>query len=782
MRSTKLVLVLAAVAALAACKKEEVQGPLAGCKTAGYASTCFADADCCSFGCVYGVCAPNPLEDGVCRTRSDCAGGRFCVNERCKTIACFGPGTMCTVGVTPCCGSCSAGFCTGDNAPVAIAGPDLAGAQVPFRIPIQLTNASRDPDNVPSNSGLTYAWTVVAGPAGSSFEPGSTAPAPRFTPAATGAYQLRLTATSGLLSHTDDITFVAVNTPPEVVTMTPDVLGTFYVSRNQPKVMSATVADDDGGPVSCTWAKKGPSDVGYTVVSGPAACAGASGARATGTVQMTLNENLPGTWEVQLGVDDHVNPIVSVSRFVKVLNDPPVVEAGPKRWGNYGLGPIPLSGTATDLNFDVVNLTSGDPYFTWEWKVTTAPAGSGQQDLVLPAATPSTTFTPDHEGTYILTLTADDHELAEHADAGPRGSVGTDTVEVQVEPYILPLGEVADAVYVRGGNKILVADTDAGNEYRLKRVDPATLMVDPTFDVTLAARPIAIGLDPTDAQAIVAMAGGRFQVVTGIGATPAVANTVPAGSGAPADLVDLAHAGACAYGVTASGAVYRLNLAAPGAPYYQAAQCSNCGSFPVQPYDPAGVPFNRAVTGTATVGTTTGPWLWLRNVGTGRIGRYEIHEANCNLQTPYVPASTTTSGMAGKGGLWLSADVEDLYISWTTVYDARSTTLASRFYGLPSIYPDHVETTLDGGGLTGAAALQTTTALSTFSRAAVDGQFTAGSNRAFPSLGWQGNQILNYGQFAFVRTGGGAYYAIVRANVGTTAAPTYRWGLVNLGP
>ena len=60
MRSTKLLVLLTALAALAACKKEGLEGPLAGCRTASYASFCSADAQCCSFGCVYGTCMPNP--------------------------------------------------------------------------------------------------------------------------------------------------------------------------------------------------------------------------------------------------------------------------------------------------------------------------------------------------------------------------------------------------------------------------------------------------------------------------------------------------------------------------------------------------------------------------------------------------------------------------------------------------------------------------------------------------------------------------------------------------
>ncbi len=404
----------------------------------------------------------------------------------------------------------------------------------------------------------------------------------------------------------------------------------------------------------------------------------------------------------------------------------------------------------------------GDAAFTWSWTVTSGPVGTSQVGTIV-GTTPSVAFTPDREGAYVVTLTVDDHH------GGPRGGVGTDTVEVQVEPYILPLGEVADARYVAGTNKIVLVETDAGSAYQLKIVDPATLDVD--FLVTLAARPTCVALDPTQTEALVGEAGGRWQRVTGIQAIPAVANTVPAGAGSAADLVDVAHAGNCAYGVTAGGSVLLLHPLASGSPYSDLVSCPTCTGTNA----PAG---DRAVTATANVGGTTAPWLWLRQTGSGRLGRYEIH-TNCNLQTPYV---WTDSAAAGKRGLWLSSDVQDLYVAWTSVYDARSATLAKRFYGLPSLLPDHLETTLVGTELVGAVAQYLTTGLSTFSRVAVDGELTAGATRAYPLLGFNGDAIPNYGRLAFVRTGGGAYYAIVRANVGTVASPTYRWGLVNLGP
>jgi hypothetical protein len=436
------------------------------------------------------------------------------------------------------------------------------------------------------------------------------------------------------------------------------------------------------------------------------------------------------------------------------------------RYGNHGLGAIPLNGTATDINFDVVNLTSSDATFTWRWTVSTAPGDSGQAGVEI-GTTPSVSFTPDRPGTYTLTLTVDD------GHAGPNGDSDTADVQVQVDPYILPLGEVADAEYVDVANRIVLVETDAGNAYRLKIVDPATLDVD--YVVTLAARPTALALNPLQTEAVVGIDGARFQRITGIQATPAVATTVPATPGVAleANLVDIAHAGACVYGVSAGGAAYRLDPSASVAPYWWNASCPTCSSTDA----PGGT---RAATATTTVAgaSVAAPHLWLLNTSSGRLGRWEIH-GNCDLRSALIK-SPTDNTLQGTTGLWLSADAADLYSTRTSVYDAVSSTLATRVTTPLTATPDHLDTTLTTT-LVGAIAQRGTGSLQKFTRSAVGSQFQAGSAATYPILGHNGDRKTNYGVFGFVRSDGGEYYAIVRADVGTTT-PVWKWGLVNLGP
>jgi hypothetical protein len=768
---TKLLVMLPALAlALAACKKESTEGPLAGCKPAGLStSLCAADAECCSFACEYGICTPNRVVGGVCSTNGDCAGGRVCVGGRC-TIASCNPGGACTPGVgdTCCRGACTytgVGYtCPVDTPPVAVAGRVGTANPVPIRIPIQLTNASSDLNG----DAMSYTWSVIP-PTGSvaTFAPSTTFPTPTFTPDLAGAYSITLRAENAGGYDTDTISFSAVNTAPTISMppdVPPDVAGTTYQSRNVPLTFSATVTDADGGPVTCAWSKKSPSAV-TTPVPGlcgelVCTCAGASGMAAVGYPQFTLNEDQAGKWEVVLTVSDNVNPPVSKSRFVMVENDPPVAEAGPKRWGNFRLGAIPISGTATDVNSDVVNLTQGDGTFTWSWDVTAAPALSALAGTNV-GTTSSIAFTADWPGLYTLTLTVDDHH------GGPYGGVGMDSVDVQVEPYILPLGEVADAKYVDGSQRVVLVETDAGNAYHLKIVNPASLDVD--YVVTLAAKPTVIGLNATQTEATVGEVGGGWQRITGIQGVPTIESTVAAGQGASANLTDVVYASSCRYGMTGGGTVYYLDVAAP---FAKSAICPNCDS---------GVNDPIATRGVAGQAGTASWYVWLLRTTSGRLGKYQVNTSNCNLTNP-APAFRTDSTVAGKEGLWLSADQQDLFTAWTTVYDARSATLATRVATPFPLVPSHLSTTEVGADLVCAVAQNSTTALAKVSRTTVGTDFTWSADLDFPFLGHNGDAIYNYGRFAFVRTGGGEYYAIVRANVATAAAPVWKWGMVNLGP
>ena len=346
MRSTTLRLALPLVTvlalALAGCKKEGTEGPLAACRPVS--TPCGIDSDCCSYGCMFGSCSQNPLEGGSCRTSDDCDYPRVCVDQQCtSSVACRNGGSSCLQGSDCCSGLCTAGACTTDRAPVAQAGADDLGT-VPFGIPIALSGAaSTDPDS--GTVGLLYQWSVLSAPAGSAAQPTPAGTvSTTFTPDVADPltpYVVQLKVTKGALSSTDTVTFRAVNTAPAIA-MPADVAAPAYQSRDVALTFSATVSDADGGPVTCSWAKTSPSSV-TTQVSGPTTCAGASGAPAQGQSTITLNEDEAGTWVLTLTASDGLNAVAK-SRYVNVQNDPPVASAG---FSNGAIATVPSTSAIT---------------------------------------------------------------------------------------------------------------------------------------------------------------------------------------------------------------------------------------------------------------------------------------------------------------------------------------------------------------------------------------------------------------------------------------------------
>ncbi len=761
MRSTKFLLIPAIAAlALSGCKKEGVEGPLAGCLPVnGYYSSCTADAQCCSFGCQYGRCVANPVEGGICATHGDCqsplGSPRLCVGGRCATVpgGCIS-GLACAASAPCCTGSCTNGLCPIDNPPIAVTGPDMV---VPFRIPILLENHSYDPDTM-SAVGVSYTWEWLEKPVGSTAaftdpygRPDSTWSTPKFTPDLLGTYRILLTAWSaGRHGATDEVDYTAVNTPPEIVAMDPDILGTFYQSRNgvPPLTTTASVADADGGPVYCTWFKKGPTDPGYTQVSNRTTCAAASGARATGTSMYPLSEDQAGTWEIRLTVDDTVNTF-SKSRFVNVQNDAPVLLPEPStakmatRYGNVGSTDlVPLKGSVYDKNGDTV---------TWQWSMTgTKPVGSTAARFVPVAGNQQNIdFVPDKEGLYTLNL---------HVDDG-HGGTADKAVDVIVGPYVLPLGHVYDAAFAAA--KLIMIGDDAGAG-RLWIVDPAVPAV--TYTVNLDSLPTALGVSADGTQAVVARAGAAWDLVNLTTGTPSGAPRTGlgtyGGSGA-FDASSVAWANGRVYVTSAGGRLRRLLLSATAIPY---------DIVPEQPASFTLDPSTRAV-GSAT-------YLWLLG-SNGSLTRC-LADNNDQIRDP---VKNPTTGVASASGMWLSATSADLFFGGKLdVHEADSIVAPYLAYlGVLPAVPTHVGTMDDGGTLVGVISQVTSTSLTRFSGTGFTETTPA---LVIPFIGELGERRDPEGRFAFVTTVGGVttYYAIVAVDRGTPSMTDDLWGLFTIVP
>ncbi|HYO47463.1 MAG TPA: PKD domain-containing protein [Gemmatimonadota bacterium] len=180
-----------------------------------------------------------------------------------------------------------------NRAPTADAGFNLEGTET---IPVTLdgTNSS-DPDGDP----LTYTWTFVSVPAGSSAGIiAANAASASFTPDVEGVYVVQLQVSDGQLSSTDTATITAgpFNHTP-VGTLT--IAGGAQILAGASVTATAAFTDADDDPLDFTWTLDAPDgSVATLTVSGD-------------ETQATFTADVPGEFVIALSVTDGENVVVS---------------------------------------------------------------------------------------------------------------------------------------------------------------------------------------------------------------------------------------------------------------------------------------------------------------------------------------------------------------------------------------------------------------------------------------------------------------------------------------
>ncbi|MCW1921004.1 DNRLRE domain-containing protein [Luteolibacter arcticus] len=184
----------------------------------------------------------------------------------------FGSAEYATVAARPKLVITSGGSGPVNAAPVVNAGNDQSATLAGSSAQVSLNGTASD-DGLPSGSSLAVTWTRVSGPAAVSFSaPNSPATQATFTQA--GSYVLRLTATDGALTRTDDVA-VTINsqTPtnqPPVVSAGADRTAT--LSGGQVSLAIDGSANDDGLPsgssLTVAWTRvSGPGSVAFSTPS-----------------------------------------------------------------------------------------------------------------------------------------------------------------------------------------------------------------------------------------------------------------------------------------------------------------------------------------------------------------------------------------------------------------------------------------------------------------------------------------------------------------------------------
>ncbi|WP_367873383.1 DUF5060 domain-containing protein [Luteolibacter sp. Populi] len=177
-----------------------------------------------------------------------------------------------------------------NTAPVVSAGADKSGSYQGQPIAIALSGSATD-DGLPAGSSLALTWTRSSGPAAVSFSPANAATT-SATFSAAGTYVLRLTASDGQLSTSDEVTVTVISDiiDNEIPTVDAGPNSSAFLTGTSVQVNLAGSASDDGQPagstLTTTWTRtSGPAAVSFGNASSPATTATFT---ATGTYLLRL--------------------------------------------------------------------------------------------------------------------------------------------------------------------------------------------------------------------------------------------------------------------------------------------------------------------------------------------------------------------------------------------------------------------------------------------------------------------------------------------------------------
>lgn len=754
----------------------------ASCRSVTF--SCAEHADCCSFGCVAGICVPNSVPNGVCRTSDDCVSTMTCVGGHCAPGATcrsiYGPpgaGDSCTSNNMCCSGNCVGdtfgvpGTCDANHDPVVV---NVGPAIQPFFASTTLSASASDPD---AGDTLQYVWRLQSAPAGSGLAAawGSSAVHPTVFLAAPGTYVFGVTVTDRLAGQRDPrsasgtVTVEAVNLAP-VVAAGADVPS---LLRNHALPFTGTVFDPNllATTVRCAWYARPPGvGAAEVLLQAHASCPTPTpgvGYTASATFSPGIDDP-QGDWTLRLEAFDG-QYLTSDTRTVTVVNAAPVPVACPgcaappdarvvnlRPPGDPVPASLTFSGTATDQNSDVAT-----PGFTWSWKITehdgvplVDPVVLGTGDGGAPPFV--ATFEPGAVGTYAAVL---------HVEDG-HGGVAEATVVALVEPFVRPLmpidgglglprGSIADAAYFHaataaGDRLVFVGSETASGPHRLWILDPETPgTVMPVGTATsLGAAPEAFAVKPDGTEATVVTSARAF-VSVNLSGTPAVTQTGTFAGSWTGPATDVLYA-ARTYAVSSAGAVHELGPSANQNTSEPARSCTStlgCG-----------------VTGTR--GTFADGYVWLATPTGGGAADLQRHAGRSNGLLEL--AGTASSGLTTGTSIWVSADDgggRDVLAANGNVYDATTAALVD---ALPAS-ARHVDSIAPGGVRSGILVDSVGSAVTL-----LDASWNAAGTLRVPRVGYQGTGHQPEAFYAFVRSDGSARYVLFRATV--QLAP--RWYLV----
>ncbi len=266
---------------------------------------------------------------------------------------------------------------TTNHPPVANAGPDQT-RQLGDTAQLDGSSSS-DADGNP----LTYLWSFASRPAGSlATLSDPTAIAPTFVVDRPGSYVVQLVVNDGFSNSTADTTTISTVNSAPVAQAGADQ--TAFVTQTV-SLNGGASSDADGNTLTFAW----------SFVSRPAASTAAL--TNPNSVTPTFVVDTPGTYLVQLVVNDGFVDSAPDTVSITTQNSPPVANAGADQ--------TVFVGTTVTLNGSGSTDVDGDP-ITYAWALTNVPAGSAAALNDPTAVQP--TFLVDRPGTYVAQLIVHD--------------------------------------------------------------------------------------------------------------------------------------------------------------------------------------------------------------------------------------------------------------------------------------------------------------------------------------------------------------------------------------
>ncbi len=246
---------------------------------------------------------------------------------------------------------------------------------------------SSDPDG----DALSYAWSIVGQPAGSTAQlAGAASVNPTFTPDREGDYTIQLTVSDGqLVSGPDTVTVSTLNSAP-VASAGPD-RSAFVGER---VVLDGSGSSDvDGDALTYAWSLVRTPTGSTAAIEEPDRPVAA------------FTPDVPGSYLIELVVDDGTATGAPDQMLISTLNSRPLAEAGPPLTGRVGETARLDGSGSSDADGDSL---------TYRWSLSEQPPASAAALDDPTSATPA--FVIDRAGTFVAQLIVSDGQAESDPD------------------------------------------------------------------------------------------------------------------------------------------------------------------------------------------------------------------------------------------------------------------------------------------------------------------------------------------------------------------------------